>query len=65
MMITRYYAITFDEPNEGWLCADNVAIALHMCCTNTRFEVKEIIPFDIKPKDEVANDGQEVSDRRV
>jgi len=42
MLVTKTFEITFDEPNEDWLCADNLAVALHQVCTNTRFIVKEL-----------------------
>lgn len=35
--------IEWDTPEEQqWLCADNIAIALHQVCTNTRFKVKSL-----------------------
>lgn len=37
--------IEWDEPKEkGWLCADNIAIALRAYCPNTRFNVSEMDP---------------------
>lgn len=27
-----------------WLNADNVALALHACCKNTKFQVRQLIP---------------------
>lgn len=40
--------IKWDKPEEqAWLNADNISIALHAYCKNTKFEVKEIqIPCD-------------------
>ena len=35
--------IEWDEPQlQEWLCADNIAIALHAYCTNTKFKVREL-----------------------
>jgi len=42
MIVTRTYEITFDEPNPGWLCSDNLSLVLHSHCKNTKFEVREI-----------------------
>jgi len=37
--------ITWDKPEEqAWLCADNVAVALHTACKNTKFQVREVDP---------------------
>jgi len=34
--------IEWDEPQmKEWLCADNIAIALHAYCPNTKFKVKD------------------------
>lgn len=42
MVVTKYFAICFDEPNEHWLCPDNLKIALESYCTNTKFKIIEI-----------------------
>ena len=42
MMVTNIYAITFDEPNPSWLCADNLAVALHAYCKNIKFHVEQV-----------------------
>lgn len=44
--------IKWDKPKDkNWLCPDNIAIALHSYCKNTKFEVKEsnnsILPIEI------------------
>jgi hypothetical protein len=37
--------IEWDEPSDkNWLCADNISIALHSYCTNTKFRVTEVDP---------------------
>ena len=42
-MPTKCFNITWDAPNEPhWLNADNIAVALHAHCENTRFTVKEL-----------------------
>lgn len=34
--------IEWDDPKEqAWLCADNISLALHAYCKNTKFKVKE------------------------
>ena len=39
--------ITWNKPKEQqWLCADNISLALHSYCRNTKFKVKEL--FQIK-----------------
>lgn len=40
--------IKWDEPSDTphWLCADNISIALHAYCTNTKFKVREVTPQD-------------------
>ena len=41
-MPIRTYTIEWDNPNEKqWLAPDNVALALHAYCKNTRFVVTE------------------------
>lgn len=36
--------IEWDEPKEqAWLCADNIAVALHAHCPNTKFVVREVL----------------------
>jgi hypothetical protein len=45
MKITKVFKIEFDEPNPHWLCADNLAVALHSYCKNTQFSVKELMRF--------------------
>lgn len=41
--------ITWDKPeDENWLCADNIKIALSAYCKNTKFEVVEIKPENLK-----------------
>ena len=36
--------IEWDKPDDiFWLNADNVSLALHAYCENTRFEVKEVV----------------------
>lgn len=42
MVVTKLFALTFDEPNPNWLCADNLKIALEQVCTNTKFRVVEV-----------------------
>ncbi len=35
--------ITWDKPKEqGWLCPDNISLALHAYCKNTKFKVGEV-----------------------
>jgi hypothetical protein len=35
--------ITWDTPEEqGWLCSENIKLALSAYCKNTKFEVEEI-----------------------
>jgi hypothetical protein len=35
--------ITWDEPKQqDWLCADNISLALHAYCKNTKFKVEEV-----------------------
>ena len=35
--------IIWDKPAEkNWLCADNISLALHAYCKNTKFEVVEV-----------------------
>jgi len=29
MRTTKIFVVTLDEPNENWLCADNMAVALN------------------------------------
>ena len=29
MKKTKVFVVTFDEPNDNWLCADNMAVALN------------------------------------
>lgn len=37
--------IYWDEPDDRfWLNGDNVSLALHAYCPNTKFEVKELKP---------------------
>jgi hypothetical protein len=37
--------IEWDNPTDpNWLNADNVAFALHACCRNTKFVVREVSP---------------------
>ena len=39
--------IEWDKPeDEFWLNEDNIAIALHAYCKNTKFIVKEVIKFN-------------------
>lgn len=41
-MKTIDVSITWNNPDEeNWLNADNIAIALHVYCPNTQFEVEE------------------------
>ncbi len=40
--VTKKYSVTFNEPSPDWLCADNLAVALHSHCKNTKFKVKEL-----------------------
>ena len=49
-MPETYVKIEWDKPDDtpGWLCADNIAIALHAYCENTKFKVSEI-PHDKMP----------------
>lgn len=42
MIVMKHFAITFDEPNPNWLCADNLKIALEQVCTNTKFRIVEV-----------------------
>ncbi len=36
--------ISWDKPKEqGWLCPENIALALHAYCKNTKFKVREIV----------------------
>ena len=42
MIITKTFKLTFDEPNNHWLCADNLKIALEKVMSNTKFDVMEI-----------------------
>lgn len=42
MLVTKRFRITFDEPNEDWLCADNLAVALHAYCKGTKFLVEQL-----------------------
>lgn len=38
--------IEWDEPQEeGWLCPDNIEIALSAYCLNTKFKVRSITPL--------------------
>ncbi len=38
--------IAYDQPcDPDWLNADNVSIALHAYCSNTKFEVTTIVPW--------------------
>lgn len=38
--------IEWDSPEiQSWLCDDNISIALHAYCKNTKFKVKELRPF--------------------
>lgn len=43
-------SIEWDEPSgveyQAWLCADNISIALHAYCKNTKFKVREVVPID-------------------
>lgn len=35
--------IEWDEPKiQEWLCADNISLALHAYCENTKFKVRDI-----------------------
>ena len=35
--------IEWDQPEEqAWLCAENISIALHAYCKNTKFKVREV-----------------------
>ncbi len=44
--------IEWDEPSgveyQAWLCADNISIALHSYCSNTKFKVRKVVPIDWK-----------------
>ncbi len=35
--------IKWDEPDEqDWLCPENISLALHSYCKNTKFEVEKL-----------------------
>lgn len=44
MKITKVFKIKFDEPSPHWLCADNLAVALHGYCKKSgiQFHVEEV-----------------------
>lgn len=42
MIIKKTFELTFDEPNQHWLCADNLKHALKAGIPNTVVDVKEI-----------------------
>jgi len=48
--------IKWDKPKEqDWLCADNISLALHAYCKNTKFEV-----ITIESPNEIKNEIKEV-----
>lgn len=51
MKVTKTFKITFNEPSPNWLCADNLALALHAYCKKTKFDVCELnTEVENKPK---------------
>lgn len=60
MRITKTFQITFDEPCPNWLCADNLAFALHSVCTNTQFEVVETARNPEYPEEGFNEDDEEI-----
>jgi hypothetical protein len=62
--------ITWDEPKQqDWLCADNISLALHAYCKNTKFKVEEVsIPMaelvdtgiDVPTEEEITQELQSI-----
>jgi len=62
--------ITWDEPKQqDWLCADNISLALHTYCKNTKFKVEEVsIPLselvdtgiDVPTEEEITQELQSI-----